>query len=80
MQSKWIQCNFTSGFLRIFDSVSIGLRSFDWLVFRGLTFINTDSLSFSLLIIFIATFFPSTQWTPNFTSPMRGEEEKDKKD
>lgn len=38
-----------------------------------LTFINTDSLNFSLLIIFIATFLPSTQWTPNLTSPAETE-------
>lgn len=35
-----------------------------------LTFIKTDSDNFSLLIIFIATFFPSTQCTPNFTKPV----------
>lgn len=34
-----------------------------------ITFISTDSLSFSLLTIFIATFWHVTQWTPNFTSP-----------
>ncbi len=35
------------------------------------TFIRTDSLSFSLLIILIATFFPSTQCTPNLTRPVK---------
>lgn len=34
-----------------------------------LTFISTDSLSFSLLTIFIATFWHVTQWIPNFTRP-----------
>ena len=33
------------------------------------TFISTDSLSFSRLTIFIATFFPVTQWTPSLTRP-----------
>ena len=35
-----------------------------------LTFISTDSLNFSLLIILMATFLPITQWTPSFTSPV----------
>lgn len=34
-----------------------------------ITFISTDSLSFSRLIILIATFFAVTQCTPNFTRP-----------
>lgn len=34
-----------------------------------LTFIRTDSLSFSLLTIFMATFWHVTQWTPSFTRP-----------
>lgn len=38
-----------------------------------LTFISTDSLSFSRLIILMATFLPITQCTPNLTSPARGE-------
>lgn len=33
------------------------------------TFINTDSLSFSRLTIFMATFWHVTQWTPSLTSP-----------
>lgn len=33
------------------------------------TFINTDSESFSRLMILMATFFPCTQWTPSFTKP-----------
>jgi len=33
------------------------------------TFINTDSESFSRLIILIATFLPNTQCTPSFTKP-----------
>lgn len=36
---------------------------------KGLTFIRTDSLSFSLLTIFMATFWFVTQWTPSFTRP-----------
>lgn len=38
-----------------------------------LTFISTDSLSFSRLIILMATFLPITQCTPNLTSPATGE-------
>lgn len=38
---------------------------------KVLTFMRTDSLSFSLFTIFIATLFPETQWTPSFTSPGR---------
>lgn len=51
----------------------------DWLTDkrgRGaalLTFISTDSLSFSRLIILMATFLPITQCTPNLTSPATGE-------
>lgn len=33
------------------------------------TFISTDLLSFSLLMIFTATTFPVEQWTPCFTNP-----------
>ena len=40
-----------------------------------LTFINTDSLSFSLLTILMATFFPETQWTPSLTKPETTENE-----
>ena len=36
------------------------------------TFIRTDSESFSLFTIFIATFCPVMQWTPNFTRPEGG--------
>ncbi len=39
--------------------------------FLQLTFIRTDSLNFSLLMILTATFFPLEQWTPNFTKPER---------
>lgn len=35
------------------------------------TFVSTDSLSFSLLIILIATFLLVTQWTPSFTNPAK---------
>lgn len=35
-----------------------------------LTFCKTDSLSFSRLMILMATFFPATQCTPNFTNPI----------
>lgn len=38
------------------------------------TFINTDSLSFSRLTIFMATFWHVTQWTPSFTSPEKKKE------
>lgn len=44
---------------------------FDWYVFVfDFTFINTDSLNFSRLIILIATFLPRTQCTPSFTRPV----------
>ena len=39
--------------------------------YRCCTFIRTDSESFSLLTIFMATFCPVIQWTPSFTSPER---------
>lgn len=42
------------------------------------TFIRTDSESFSLFTIFMATFCPVMQWTPSFTRPERqteGEQE-----
>lgn len=35
------------------------------------TFMSTDSLSFSLLTILMATFLPVMQWTPSFTNPER---------
>lgn len=35
------------------------------------TFIRTDSDSFSLLTILMATFWPVIQWTPSLTSPER---------
>ena len=35
----------------------------------SLTFIRTDSVSFSLLTILMATFFPVTQCTPSLTKP-----------
>lgn len=38
-------------------------------ILRYITFIKTLSLSFSLLIIFMATFLPRTQWTPSLTRP-----------
>lgn len=38
-------------------------------VFLSLTFIRTLSLSFSLFIIFMATFLPVTHCTPSFTRP-----------
>lgn len=50
--------------------------------FRGvplLTFISTDSLSFSRLIILIATFLPITQCTPNLTRPATAEVEECKR-
>lgn len=37
------------------------------------TFIKTDSLSFSRLTIFMATFWHVTQWTPSLTSPAEKE-------
>lgn len=40
---------------------------------------STDSLSFSLLIILMATFFPVTHCTPNFTRPIINEMKKKKK-
>ena len=36
---------------------------------RGLTFISTDSLSFSRFTILMATFWHVTQWIPNLTRP-----------
>ena len=36
-----------------------------------ITFINTDSLNFSLLTILMATLFPVTQCTPSFTRPAK---------
>ena len=36
------------------------------------TFIRTDLLSFSLLMILTATVFLETQWVPSFTSPVQG--------
>ena len=36
---------------------------------RSLTFMSTDLLSFSLLMILTATVFLVVQWTPNLTSP-----------
>lgn len=40
------------------------------------TFINTDSDSFSRLMILMATFLPNTQWTPSFTRPANIRENK----
>lgn len=40
---------------------------------RPLTFISTDSLSFSRLTILTATFWQVTQWIPSFTRPGGGE-------
>uniref|UniRef100_A0A182Q250 Uncharacterized protein n=1 Tax=Anopheles farauti TaxID=69004 RepID=A0A182Q250_9DIPT len=40
------------------------------IVLFTLEHIITDSLSFSRLMILMATFLPSTQWTPSFTSPV----------
>lgn len=40
-----------------------------------LTFCNTDSVSFSLFIILMATRFPDTHCTPSFTSPAKKREE-----
>lgn len=40
------------------------------------TFINTDSLSFSRLTIFMATFWHVTQWTPSLTSPAQKKRKK----
>lgn len=40
---------------------------------RTRTFISTDSLSFSRLTIFMATFWHVTQWTPSLTNPARRE-------
>lgn len=42
---------------------------------ESLTFIRTDSLSFSLLTIFMATFWHVTQWMPSFTRPETQTEE-----
>lgn len=36
-----------------------------------LTFISTDSLSFSRLTIFMATFWHVTQWIPSLTNPVK---------
>lgn len=41
-----------------------------YICFSLLTFISTDSLSFSRLIILMATFLPSTQCTPSLTRPV----------
>lgn len=49
------------------------LFAYSFLLFWSceLTFINTDSLSFSRLIILMATLRPSTQCTPNLTKPRK---------
>lgn len=38
--------------------------------FAKVTLVRTESLSFSLLMILIATFFPVTQWMPSLTRPV----------